>query len=100
MQLLAVLPAASKELLPQAYRHLMTSANSELIHFYPNDFETDLNGKNQEWEAVVLIPFIDEVRHIFPNNIIIFNLKMVFIIKFNLIHYFMLETTTESHVKL
>ncbi len=25
-------------------------------------FETDLNGKDQEWEAVVLIPFIDEER--------------------------------------
>ena len=61
-QLLAVLPAASKQLLPDAYRELMTSANSELIHFYPSDFETDLNGKKQEWESVVLIPFIDEVN--------------------------------------
>lgn len=25
------------------------------------DFQTDLNGKQQEWEAVVLVPFIDEV---------------------------------------
>ena len=25
------------------------------------EFVTDLNGKQQEWEAVVLIPFIDEV---------------------------------------
>ncbi|XP_031697608.1 5'-3' exoribonuclease 1-like, partial [Anarrhichthys ocellatus] len=59
-QLLAVLPAASKELLPESYRHLMTSENSPIIEYYPIDFKTDLNGKLQEWEAVVLIPFIDE----------------------------------------
>uniref|UniRef100_A0A3P8X5A2 5'-3' exoribonuclease 1 n=1 Tax=Cynoglossus semilaevis TaxID=244447 RepID=A0A3P8X5A2_CYNSE len=59
-QLLAVLPAASSELLPEAYRHLMTSENSSIIEYYPLDFKTDLNGKQQEWEAVVLIPFIDE----------------------------------------
>uniref|UniRef100_A0A3P8X0H4 5'-3' exoribonuclease 1 n=1 Tax=Cynoglossus semilaevis TaxID=244447 RepID=A0A3P8X0H4_CYNSE len=61
-QLLAVLPAASSELLPEAYRHLMTSENSSIIEYYPLDFKTDLNGKQQEWEAVVLIPFIDEVK--------------------------------------
>ncbi|CAL8276824.1 unnamed protein product [Lota lota] len=59
-QLLAVLPAASKDLLPQSYRHLMTSDSSSIIQYYPVDFKTDLNGKQQEWEAVVLIPFIDE----------------------------------------
>lgn len=59
---MAVLPAASKSLLPAAYRDLMTSASSELKDYYPEDFQTDLNGKQHEWEAVVLIPFIDEVR--------------------------------------
>uniref|UniRef100_A0A674EFS7 5'-3' exoribonuclease 1 n=1 Tax=Salmo trutta TaxID=8032 RepID=A0A674EFS7_SALTR len=59
-QLLGVLPAASKDLLPESYRHLMTSENSSIIEYYPLDFKTDLNGKQQEWEAVVLIPFIDE----------------------------------------
>lgn len=68
-QLLAVLPAASKNLLPPAYRDLMTNANSEVIHFYPENFETDLNGKQHEWEAVVLIPFIDEVCSNFTNII-------------------------------
>ncbi|CAN9503342.1 unnamed protein product [Ophioblennius macclurei] len=59
-QLLAVLPAASMALLPESYRHLMTSERSPIIEYYPVDFKTDLNGKQQEWEAVVLIPFIDE----------------------------------------
>uniref|UniRef100_A0AAR2L7K4 5'-3' exoribonuclease 1 n=1 Tax=Pygocentrus nattereri TaxID=42514 RepID=A0AAR2L7K4_PYGNA len=61
-QLLAVLPAASKDLLPRCFQHLMTSQSSSIIEYYPLDFKTDLNGKQQEWEAVVLIPFIDEVR--------------------------------------
>ncbi|XP_072474295.1 5'-3' exoribonuclease 1 isoform X3 [Notamacropus eugenii] len=61
-QLLAVLPAASKDLLPGCYQHLMTSEESPIIEYYPPDFKTDLNGKQQEWEAVVLIPFIDETR--------------------------------------
>ncbi|KAM9440209.1 5'-3' exoribonuclease 1 isoform 2-T2 [Clarias gariepinus] len=61
-QLLAVLPSASKELLPKSYQDLMMSQSSPIIEYYPVDFRTDLNGKQQEWEAVVLIPFIDENR--------------------------------------
>nr|XP_033814322.1 5'-3' exoribonuclease 1 isoform X3 [Geotrypetes seraphini] len=61
-QLLAVLPAASKDLLPARYQYLMTSEDSPILEYYPLDFKTDLNGKQQEWEAVVLIPFIDEKR--------------------------------------
>lgn len=61
-QLMSVLPAGSKDHVPDCYKQLMTHPDSELIDFYPPDFETDLNGKNQEWEAVVLIPFIDEER--------------------------------------
>lgn len=40
----------------------MTSESSPIIEYYPLDFKMDLNGKQQEWEAVVLIPFIDEVN--------------------------------------
>lgn len=61
-QLMSVLPAASKDHVPECYKKLMTDPNSELIDFYPTNFDTDLNGKNQEWEAVVLIPFIEENR--------------------------------------
>ncbi|XP_036149459.1 5'-3' exoribonuclease 1 isoform X2 [Monomorium pharaonis] len=59
-QLLAVLPAYSKDLLPEAFQSLLTEESSPIIEYYPHDFKTDLNGKRQEWEAVVLIPFIDE----------------------------------------
>ncbi|KAG8224751.1 hypothetical protein J437_LFUL005320 [Ladona fulva] len=61
-QLLAVMPSLSKNLLPKAFHSLMVDGNSPIIDYYPSTFQTDLNGKRQEWEAVVLIPFIDEER--------------------------------------
>lgn len=63
-QLLAVLPEASAECLPRPLQELMSSdpAKSAISDFYPAKFETDLNGKRNDWEAVVLIPFIDEKR--------------------------------------
>ncbi|VBB32324.1 unnamed protein product [Acanthocheilonema viteae] len=61
-QLLAVLPAASANCLPLPYRELMSDPKSPIIDFYPEQFETDLNGKKNDWEAVVLIPLIREDR--------------------------------------
>ncbi|CAD6192469.1 unnamed protein product [Caenorhabditis auriculariae] len=61
-QLLAVLPAASADCLPPPLRELMCDSGSPISDFYPTDFQTDLNGKRNDWEAVVLIPFIDEKR--------------------------------------
>ncbi|KAJ7193895.1 hypothetical protein GGX14DRAFT_405055 [Mycena pura] len=43
----------------KASQDLMYSANSPILDFYPQMFEQDLNGKKQDWEAVVKIPFID-----------------------------------------
>jgi 5'-3' exoribonuclease 1 len=40
----------------------MSDPESPIIDFYPQDFAQDLNGKKQEWEAVVKIPFIKEDR--------------------------------------
>ena len=40
----------------------MVNETSPIIDYYPPEFENDLNGKQQDWEAVVLIPFIDEKR--------------------------------------
>lgn len=55
-----MLPSYSKDLLPAAFQRLLTEESSPIIHYYPSEFETDLNGKQQDWEAVVLIPFINE----------------------------------------
>lgn len=40
----------------------MTEKESPILDFYPEKFEQDLNGKKADWEAVVLIPFIDETK--------------------------------------
>jgi 5'-3' exoribonuclease 1 len=61
-QLMGVLPDRSKSILPQCYWDLMTNPDSPIIDFYPRDFELDMNGKKMEWEAVVVIPFIEENR--------------------------------------
>ena len=61
-QLMGVLPDRSKEIVPKPYWELMTDQNSPIYDFYPRDFDLDMNGKKQEWEAVVKIPFIDENR--------------------------------------
>lgn len=58
-QLLACLPAASAQLLPASYNFLMNDAASPIRWFYPTDFSTDKNGKKQEYESTVLLPFID-----------------------------------------
>ncbi|KAF8975312.1 exonuclease II [Cyathus striatus] len=61
-QLMGVLPVASMEHIPEAYQDLMYDPNSPILDFYPLEFERDLNGKKQDWEAIVKIPFIDEKR--------------------------------------
>ena len=46
-----------------SFQTLMVES-SPIGDFYPVEFEQDLNGKRQDWEAVVLIPFIDEVCYL------------------------------------
>jgi hypothetical protein len=61
-QLLACLPPRSANLLPEPYSFLMNDPRSPILEYYPKDFRTDLNGKKNDYEAVVLLPFIDVGR--------------------------------------
>ena len=60
MQLLSVLPPQSSRLLPRPYAELMTEPASPLASNYPPTFKVDQNGKTAPWEAIVLIPFLEE----------------------------------------
>ena len=61
-QLMGVLPPRSSHALPEVLAALMKDENSALADFYPplNELKLDLNGKRFAWQAVVLLPFIDE----------------------------------------
>ena len=61
-QLLSVLPPQSAALVPPPYRELMLSPASPVFDAYPANFALDMNGKRAEWEAIALLPFIDEAR--------------------------------------
>ncbi|KAJ2804545.1 5'-3' exoribonuclease 2, partial [Coemansia guatemalensis] len=61
-QLMGVLPAASRKHLPEPFGELMTSEDSPIIDFYPTDFPLDMDGKKFLWQAVILLPFIDQER--------------------------------------
>ncbi|VUZ47462.1 unnamed protein product [Hymenolepis diminuta] len=60
-QQMFIMPTASSKILPQPYRCLFAEG-SPVAEFFPNEFQTDINGKLADWEAVVLIPFIDEAK--------------------------------------
>lgn len=55
--LLAVQPIKSAHLLPQPIWALMQTV---LVHFFPIDVAYDLNGKICDWEALVLLPFVEK----------------------------------------
>ncbi|CCE62737.1 hypothetical protein TPHA_0D00960 [Tetrapisispora phaffii CBS 4417] len=61
-QLMAVLPSRSSKLIPSIFRPLMLDPSSPIIDFYPTTVKFDKNGKAADWEAVVLISFVDQDR--------------------------------------
>ncbi|KAL0369492.1 UNVERIFIED_CONTAM: 5'-3' exoribonuclease 4 [Sesamum angustifolium] len=61
-QLMGVLPPGSAHALPSAYKGLVVDENSNIIDFYPTEFETDIEGKRFTWQGICKLPFIDEER--------------------------------------
>ena len=57
-QLLSVMPIYNQYLLPNCIAKLMH--HPELAPYYPLDFKVDLNGKQQDWQGIVKIPFVNE----------------------------------------
>ena len=68
-QLLAVLPPESSKILPEPFSELMTSINSEILHFYPKTTDIKIESKNK-YENTILVPFIDvdQLRQIFKKT--------------------------------
>ena len=61
-QLMAVQPPSSSKLLPEPFRHFMEDPRSPLAEFFPEDVPVDFEGKRNDWEGVVLLPFLDADR--------------------------------------
>ena len=62
-QLLSVLPLQSKNLLPREVMHLMTK-DSPIADMYPETAIIERDGKNADWQGIVLISFVE------PNRVI------------------------------
>ncbi|KMT04929.1 hypothetical protein BVRB_7g170950 [Beta vulgaris subsp. vulgaris] len=61
-QLMAVLPPKSAHALPRVYQELMTDTQSNIIEFYPTDFNVDVDGKRFMWQGICILPFIDQEK--------------------------------------
>ena len=50
----------SSALLPEPFRWLILRRHSPLASFFPDELKVDFEGKRNDWEGVVLLPFLDE----------------------------------------
>lgn len=57
-QLLMVLPQQSKELLPKSYQSLMVDPMSDIIEYYPMDYQIENTYKYYLWECQPILPYI------------------------------------------
>ncbi|KAL7611125.1 hypothetical protein Lser_V15G14086 [Lactuca serriola] len=62
-QLMSVLPLLGiAHALPPSYGSLMTTDDSSILDFYPNNFDVDTDGKRFLWQGICKLPSIDEER--------------------------------------
>ncbi len=59
IQLLSILPPKSAKLLPEPLDKILTSSESPLKLYCPDDIVIDFSGKRKEWEGIVILPMID-----------------------------------------
>jgi len=59
-QLMFVLPPQSSHLLPKSYADLMTKDTSEIIEYYPLDYQLDTLYKYFFWQCEPILPNIDD----------------------------------------
>jgi 5'-3' exoribonuclease 1 len=57
-QLLCVMPPSSIQQLPEEIQYLITD-ESIIYHYYPTQFDIELEGKMFEYKGIPIIPFID-----------------------------------------
>uniref|UniRef100_A0A6G3MDI4 5'-3' exoribonuclease 1 (Trinotate prediction) n=1 Tax=Henneguya salminicola TaxID=69463 RepID=A0A6G3MDI4_HENSL len=62
VQLSCMLSNQSFNILPDQIRNYLTSETCALIDMFPTSFQCDQNGKTQDYESIVLIPFPDMRR--------------------------------------
>ena len=63
-QLLMVLPSQSRDLLPKSYQSLMVDPMSDIIEYYPKEYEIETTNKYYLWECQPILPYIisDTIR--------------------------------------
>lgn len=61
-QLVSVLPPSCSELLPKKYRQLVTQKSSPIIDMFPKTISLDILYKDQYWQCIPKIPFLDVSR--------------------------------------
>ena len=57
-QLLMVLPSQSRDLLPKSYQSLMVDPMSDIIEYYPKEYEIETTNKYYLWECQPILPYI------------------------------------------
>jgi 5'-3' exoribonuclease 2 len=59
-QLMMILPPESNKLVEEKHRKLMTDIDSELIEFYPIEFQLEKMDKSRDWMYEPILPHFDE----------------------------------------